>query len=218
MLTLDKQICVYLHINPVKQEIFYVGIGLKKRPYCENNRNKYWKNTVNKYGYEVVIIHDNLSWQEASLLEKEYIKQFGRRDLEEGTLVNMTDGGEGGYNMSRESIERGRLKRSGQKRTQECRNRLSLSHIGKPSNMKGKSHSAASKLKISEMKKTQVKPLTFVILKYNLNNEFITSYATYREALESVNVFRNNSQISNVFKGLNSSYKGFIWKKGDLEC
>ena len=37
-----------------------------------------------------------MTWEEACEKEKEYIKFYGRRDLGLGSLVNMTDGGEGG--------------------------------------------------------------------------------------------------------------------------
>jgi hypothetical protein len=84
--------CVYFHINPVKQEIFYVGIGNKNRPDSKQNRNKYWHNTVNKYGYIVVIIEKDLEWLEAVEREKYYIQLIGRKDLKLGTLLNMTDG------------------------------------------------------------------------------------------------------------------------------
>ncbi len=40
-----KQInnCVYLHVNPIKQEIFYVGVGTEERPYTKTNARKYFK-------------------------------------------------------------------------------------------------------------------------------------------------------------------------------
>lgn len=91
-----NNICVYFHINPIKQEVFYVGIGLSGiRPYKLSSRTKHWKNIVKKYGYDVVIIHDNLTYDEASELEIKYIKQIGRHDKGLGPLVNNTDGGDG---------------------------------------------------------------------------------------------------------------------------
>jgi hypothetical protein len=72
--------------------VFYVGIGTKYRPKSIKNRNKYWHNIVNKVGYTIDIICVDLSWEEACVLEKQYIKEFGRKDLGLGNLVNMTDG------------------------------------------------------------------------------------------------------------------------------
>lgn len=89
--------CLYFHKLP-NGKIFYVGIGDKKRPYVIASRNKFWINEVNKYGLEkenIEIIYKNISWKEACKLEKTYIKLFGRRDLGLGTLVNLTDGGDG---------------------------------------------------------------------------------------------------------------------------
>jgi|688.fasta_scaffold09927_38 hypothetical protein len=135
--------CVYFHINPVKQEIFYVGVGNKNRPNSKQNRNKYWHNSVNKYGYIIVIIEKDLEWVNATEREKFYIKLIGRKDLGLGTLLNMTDGGEGNQNivMTKESnIKRSlaskgvpktnaRVKRSGH--SQETKEKMRLSKLGK---------------------------------------------------------------------------------------
>ena len=92
-----NNICVYLHINLTKQEVFYVGIGNLLRPYKVKDRSKFWRKITNKYPYQIIILHENLSWEEASELEIKYIKQIGRRDLKLGPLVNLTNGG--GYGV-----------------------------------------------------------------------------------------------------------------------
>lgn len=107
---MKNNISVYLHINPIKQEIFYVGIGDHKRPYKKSQRNIHWKRTVNLYGYQVIIIHENLSWDEACQLEIKYIAQVGRLDLGLGTLVNMTSGGEGQYGRKWTDKQRANIK------------------------------------------------------------------------------------------------------------
>ena len=92
----DRTTHLYLHVKSESKEVFYVGIGNDKRPYVKGkSRSKLWRNVVNKYGYEVIILSDNLTWKQACELEIYLIKYYGRRDLGEGTLVNMTDGGEG---------------------------------------------------------------------------------------------------------------------------
>jgi hypothetical protein len=94
---------VYTHEKP-NGEIFYVGIGNNKRPYSFirkgwGARSKAWWNIVNKHGYpKVKIVYENLSYEDAIEKEKELIKFFGRRDLNEGSLVNHTDGGDGVWN------------------------------------------------------------------------------------------------------------------------
>jgi hypothetical protein len=94
---MENNIMVYFHVNPIKQEVFYVGMGGPHRPHDPGKRNNWWEKIVNKYGYDVIIIHENLSWDEACKLEMKYIKQIGRRDLGLGPLVNMTDGGDGAF-------------------------------------------------------------------------------------------------------------------------
>jgi len=94
---------IYRHVRLDKNEPFYIGVGQDKekepyfytRAYCKWNRNKHWKNIVSKTEYEVEILEEDLSIEKA--LEKEiwWITFYGRSDLGRGTLVNMTDGGEG---------------------------------------------------------------------------------------------------------------------------
>jgi hypothetical protein len=90
---------VYRHIRLDKNEPFYIGIGAEtSRAFdVKKGRNTYWKNIVNKTDYEVQILFDDLTWDEACEKEKEFITLYGRRDLGTGTLVNMTDGGEGTF-------------------------------------------------------------------------------------------------------------------------
>lgn len=89
---------VYLHRRLDNKEVFYVGIGKEeKRAYSNKQRTKYWYNVVNKYGYIVEITHRDIIWEEACVIEMYLISYYGRKDLELGQLVNMTDGGEGAY-------------------------------------------------------------------------------------------------------------------------
>lgn len=94
---------VYLHLRLNDGRVFYVGKGKGKRAFDKKNRNVYWKNVVNKYGYDVIIIEDNLINKDA--LEKEiyWIKRIGRENL-----CNMTDGGEGseGFKHSSETVQK----------------------------------------------------------------------------------------------------------------
>ena len=96
---------VYKHIRLDTNQIFYIGVGkTDKRPYSKVYRNKYWHNVVNKAGYFVEIILNDLTWDEALQKERELIKKYGRLDNKTGVLVNMTDGGDGvnGYKHTEE--------------------------------------------------------------------------------------------------------------------
>lgn len=91
---------LYRHIRLDKNEVFYVGIGKSlERAYSKKNRNKYWNHIVSKSSYEIEILFSDLTYSEAQEKEKEFINLYGRKDLGRGTLVNMTDGGEGTLNI-----------------------------------------------------------------------------------------------------------------------
>ncbi len=99
---------VYQHIRLDTNEVFYVGIGKKKRrAYTHHGRNEHWHNVVNKTAYSVEIIVEGIAYQEALDLEIELIKMIGRDDLGLGPLVNKTDGGEGtlGYRNSKDHLK-----------------------------------------------------------------------------------------------------------------
>lgn len=90
---------VYQHRNKVTNEVFYVGIGItKRRAYSRHNRNTYWKNIVKKYGYEIDILIEGCDYESAKNIEIGLINAYGRLDIKTGSLVNMTDGGEGKLN------------------------------------------------------------------------------------------------------------------------
>lgn len=99
----DNTCYVYAHIRTDTNEIFYIGIGSTsnyKRAYSIYDRNRFWKRIVNKSSFTVKILFNSLSWTKACKKEIRFIKLIGRRDLQLGSLVNLTDGGEGSNNMS----------------------------------------------------------------------------------------------------------------------
>lgn len=94
--------CLYKHIRLDTNKVFYIGIGkTKTRAYSIYNRNKYWNNIVNNTQYKVEIIKDNISWEKACELEIYFIKKY-KRFFENGTLCNITQGGQGNKNPSKE--------------------------------------------------------------------------------------------------------------------
>ena len=55
-----------------------VGIGTTiKRAHTKKSRNDHWHNIVNKVGYDVEIIYEDISWEEACEKEIELIKKYG---------------------------------------------------------------------------------------------------------------------------------------------
>jgi len=76
-------------------EIFYIGKGTSKR-LQHARRNRLHARICKKYpGWTRCTVAGNVTEQEAFALEKALIAKIGRRDLGAGTLVNLTDGGEG---------------------------------------------------------------------------------------------------------------------------
>lgn len=92
---------VYRHIRLDKNEPFYIGIGSDdrySRAKEKTRRSKFWQRITSKTNYRIDIIIDNISYEDAKLKEKEFISLYGRKNLGLGTLVNMTDGGDGTLN------------------------------------------------------------------------------------------------------------------------
>lgn len=99
---------------------YYVGKGKNNRAW---NTHRYVG--VPKDKSHIIIIQDNLSEVQSFILERYFIRWFGRKDNNTGILRNMTDGGEGtsGYKHSIISIEKSKIKRTGLKRSQNfCEN------------------------------------------------------------------------------------------------
>ncbi len=85
---------VYIHRKKSDDTIFYVGMGNPNRPKSKY-RSVVWDRTVKKHGYYIEVLFQGLSSEEAFDIEIYLISKFGRRDKGLGSLVNLTDGGEG---------------------------------------------------------------------------------------------------------------------------
>jgi hypothetical protein len=86
---------VYEYVRLDYNEPFYVGKGTGDRwRELKKGRNKQFNNIVSKVPVAVIILHDNLTEDEAYKIECWYIWYY--RDIQGYNLVNMTDGGEGG--------------------------------------------------------------------------------------------------------------------------
>lgn len=150
-------IYIYRHRRNDTNQIFYVGIGIKNRPYDKNGRNTYWNHVVKKHGYSVEIIAEVDTWELACELECLLIEEYGRRDLGTGTLVNMTDGGEG--SLGRICTEETKAKLSSifrnrpiseEHRQSIIESKKFLDMSGEKNPMWGKHHTDEAKKKISE--------------------------------------------------------------------
>ena len=162
---------IYRHIRPDKNEVFYIGKGnnLDKRKseywraFEKRKRNNFWQGVVrsNSGVYDVEIIYHCETDDEANKKEIEFISLYGRRDLGNGTLTNLTNGGDGSLGVI--VSESTRLKKSaigspmsGKKHTEESRKKQSESAKRRTSNsFKGKKHSIETILKFKEIAKNR---------------------------------------------------------------
>ena len=193
---MKKDKVVYLHRKETDKSIFYVGMGSIARAYSKD-RKDWWKRVVNKHGYFVEIVKDNLTQAEAFLLEIELIEKYGRMDLKKGQLINQTSGGEALNALIR---------------TQEWRDKISLAHKGK---IKSKEHLAnMSKSRMGKITPDHVKekqrrsnllnPITAVpILCYDyLTSDFIMDFPSATEASRQLGCLRQS-----IWRNLNGRSK-----------
>lgn len=164
---------LYRHIRLDKNIPFYVGIGSDsngkyERAHNKHRRSQKWFNIVAKTQYKVQIILDELTLDEAKEKEIEFISLYGRSDKKEGSLCNLTEGGEGtpgrivseewrknksieqkGRKKSEEFKQKRREYMTGRKMPEECRQkhieRMMTNHP-----MKGKKMSEQARKNISE--------------------------------------------------------------------
>ena len=140
---------------------YYIGKGSGKRAYTKGpNEVKPPKDKS-----RVKIIKDNLTEEEAFLLEKLYILMFGRIDLGTGILRNKSDGGDGasGAVRSLETREKLRQANLGKKKPKEVGEKISKALKGKRKSpetrakqsavRKGRKCTEEHKRKVSEAKK-----------------------------------------------------------------
>ena len=96
---------LYRHIRLDTNQVFYIGIGSKierqngyatyQRAYSKTGRNNFWKRITSKTTYEVEIILESNDYEFIKQKEIEFINIYGKRNSKSGTLVNLTDGGDG---------------------------------------------------------------------------------------------------------------------------
>ena len=191
---------VYRHIKPC-EEVFYVGIGTPDRPYDRHHRNQFWHHVVKKYpDYKVDVVATGLSWEMACELEELMILEYGRRDLGTGTLVNLTNGGDGSKGVVRSEETRQKISAAkkgenapwyGKKLSKEHRQKISAAkqNISQETRQK---MSAAKKGKPSEKRK-----LTFEQAQ-EIRHRYKTEKITYHKLALEYGV--SNVTISNIIK------------------
>lgn len=213
---------VYRHIRLDSNKPFYIGIGedlpknisLYKRAYETTNRNKFWSNIVNKVKYKVDIVLDDLTWEEACKKEIEFISLYGRKDLKKGSLVNLTDGGDGKKGV-KDSLETKNKKSTSAKqpKSQKWKDSQSLNKKGKKRGVLPwliDNQQRNEKIKISKIGKPSL--IKKSILQYDLNNNFIKKYDSIFEAALSIDKPKGSPAISECCKGKRKQAYGYVFK------
>lgn len=241
MLSKNKPYSIYRHLKPCG-EVFYIGIASNnRRPYEKTNRSIFWTNVVEKCpDYEVEILTTKLTKEEACELETILIKWYGRRDLEKGTLVNLTDGGESTY---------GRVMEDWQKQLLSKRNKVlykgesnpnygnKWSNAQKKHMSKLKKHAYSSGELIADrealkrgietrnknweenplLKKEMSEKVSKAVSKYDylkidiITGEILEEFSTFME-LKRAYPKIGKTVINSVCNGHKVSYRGFLWR------
>lgn len=82
---------VYAYLNQTTGKPYYIGKGKENRINAPHQNLNIPPDPKNR-----ILLKENLSEQEALIIETEYIEKYGRKDLGTGILQNRTNGGVGG--------------------------------------------------------------------------------------------------------------------------
>ena len=165
---------------------FYIGKGQGSRYYVsmhlrKNDTNTFLKNKIRKVGVDNIkihFLHKDISEEESFSWERYWIKYIGRRDKGEGTLCNLTDGGEGdsgrivpeetrqkiretlkGHDVSEETRRKMREalkgKGLGKEKSEEHKRKIGEANSGVKNGMYGKSQTEEAKRKIGTASKSR---------------------------------------------------------------
>lgn len=144
-------------------EPFYIGKGIGNR--IKNtlyDNSPFKKNKINKLknlSIDIISIKlkENLTNEESIFYEKKFIKSIGRRDKLKGTLINLTDGGEGRINSEHSQEVKDKISKSilskklKWKHNSETIEKMSLIQRGKGNGFYGKNHTKEMKKNHSDL-------------------------------------------------------------------
>jgi group I intron endonuclease len=209
---------VYRHIRMDKNEPFYIGIGNIKnyaRAYQINpdRRNEIWRKIYIKTNIEIEIILEGLTKTQASEKEQEFIKLYGRKDLNTGSLTNMTDGGDGIWNCIRteETKEKLRQKKIGDKNPMFGVSQSDETKLKRSKSLTGQKRTEEVKKKqsLSTIKSGQAKPVD--VFRFD-NNEYIGRFHAISEACRILGFHHLNGKACLVANGKRNQTHGYVFK------
>ncbi len=196
--------------DPITNEIRYVGKTKKsltkrlyehltKRNLIPNNHKNNWikkllKSQVKPKIELLEIVNEN-NWIEKEIYWIKYLKSTGCK------LTNTSDGGEGsfGYKMKKESVQKSlqtRKKNGSLKRSDECKELISKSKLGK---------------KLTEEHKEAVaKKLRKIVFQCDLDGNVIKEWEGIRVCARALNL---SHTLIIKYSDTGIPYKNFIWKR-----
>lgn len=213
-------------------EPFYVGKGegsriknhLKKSQRISDYNSKTNNHKINKINKILdlglnpitIKVSSNLTNAEACEQERFLIKQIGRIDLNKGTLVNMTDGGDGVLNLSKEARYKMSLAKKGKKLPKEQVSKMIKARewYSPSEETKKKISKANSGQIITETQKGKISDkLSIPILQYTIDGVFIKEYKSCKQAVKETGFTGISASLNNKCK-----FSGnYIWiKKNDF--
>lgn len=234
---MNNKYFLYRHIRLDKNEVFYIGIGTKpnrthpherseyRRAYDKRNRCDFWKRITSKTNYSIEIMLESDNYEFIKQKEIEFIRLYGRKNLGTGTLVNLTDGGEGNLNVVRSEEWRRNIsmKAKGRKLSQELIDRMVKARAWYPG------HSQETRDKISKAQKGRKKSPEHLqklyagqivanskhILQYDINGNFIKEWRSAVEVYREINI--NACAIRACVRGIANHAGHFVWREKETD-
>lgn len=217
--------------NRMYQHLIPSRIKARESILFYNKLNKMLKNNETPI---VKVLRNNLTLEESKLVEEIVIQMIGRRDLNNGTLCNLTNGGEGhkgyikseelknrisqwskGKKLSKEHVEKLKIANTGKKASKETKLKISLA-------TKGISKKPFSEEHINNMKESMKKRcsnpeyLKKLGLRYikkvnqlDINGNLIKQWNNHIEAAKMLN--GRSDRIIKCCNNLTKTHKNYIW-------
>lgn len=208
---------VYRHIRLDKNVPFYIGIGCKAnyaRAFEVAKRSDYWLKIYAKTNIRVEVVAENLSKEQASEKEQEFIQLYGRSNLGLGSLCNLTDGGDGttNYKFSEDTKAVLREQKLGAANHQYGKKQSTATCKKRSTSMLGQKRSEATKMKqsLSSVESGQARLTEVKVLD---TQQSLGVYHSMSEACRAAGLepAKYSGKASMVARGLRNSIKGFTF-------
>ena len=241
----NRKYIIYKHINKINGKV-YIGQTCttpERRWKCGKGYigNKYFYNAIKKYGwdnFEHIILLENLTLEEANVIEENLIKEYKSNNKEYG--YNLRSGGKNSamHPDTKKLISQSKM---GHIVTDETKAKISKNHAdmsGKNNPMYGKQHSKETREKIRQRNKSEDKkgikrpletiekmkanhadfsndknPRARAVVKLTMDEQYIETFLTAKEAAKSIG--QKGSNITICCQNNHRSAGGYKWRYAD---